>query len=68
MSHPDRFLLAGIMGFPVMHSRSPVLHNFWLEKHGLAGRYVPLAVKPEGLRAALRALPRSGGRERDSHV
>jgi len=60
MSHPDRFLLAGIMGFPVMHSRSPVLHNFWLEKHGLAGRYVPLAVKPEGLRAALRALPALG--------
>jgi shikimate dehydrogenase len=62
MSHPDRFLLAGIMGHPVMHSRSPKLHNFWLEKHGLVGRYVPLAVKPEGLAAALKALPALGFR------
>ncbi len=62
MSHPDRFQLAGIMGHPVMHSRSPRLHNFWLEKHGLVGRYVPLAVKPEGLAAALKALPALGFR------
>ncbi len=62
MAYPDRFLLAGIMGHPVMHSRSPRLHNFWLEKHGLLGRYVPLAVKPEGLAAALKALPALGFR------
>ena len=60
MPHPDRFLLAGVMGFPIMHSRSPVLHNFWMEKHGLIGRYVPLAVRPDGLQAALRALPALG--------
>ena len=57
MANPERFLLAGVMGWPVMHSRSPKLHNFWFEKYGLAGTYVPLAVKPEDLRAALRALP-----------
>lgn len=57
---PDRFLLAGVMGFPVMHSRSPRLHNYWLENHGLNGRYVPLAIRPEGLQAALRALPALG--------
>lgn len=57
---PDRFLLAGVMGFPVMHSRSPKIHNYWLEKHGVSGRYVPLAVRPEGLQAALRALPALG--------
>jgi len=56
MSHPDRFLLAGVMGWPVMHSRSPVLHNYWFEHYGIAGRYLPLAIKPEGLAAALRAL------------
>jgi shikimate dehydrogenase len=60
MSHPDRFVLAGLMGWPVMHSRSPQLHNYWLAQHGLAGSYLPLAVKPEGLRAALRALPALG--------
>jgi shikimate dehydrogenase len=60
MTHPDRFLLAGLMGWPVMHSRSPKLHNYWLGAHGLAGAYVPLAIKPDGLRAALRALPALG--------
>jgi shikimate dehydrogenase len=56
MAHPDRFLLAGVMGWPVMHSRSPMLHNYWFEQHELAGTYVPLAIRPEGLKAALRAL------------
>lgn len=60
MSHPDRFLMAGIMGWPVMHSRSPRIHNFWLATHGLVGAYVPLAIRAEGLRAALRALPALG--------
>ena len=54
---PDRFLLAGVMGWPVMHSRSPALHGLLLKQNGLNGAYVPLAVKPEGLEAALKALP-----------
>ena len=60
MTQPDKFLLAGVMGWPVMHSRSPLIHNHWLAKHGLAGSYVPLAIKSEGLAAALRALPALG--------
>jgi len=54
MAH--RFLLAGVMGWPVMHSRSPMLHNYWFRQHGLAGTYVPLAIRPEHLAAALRGL------------
>ncbi|MDO9441005.1 MAG: shikimate dehydrogenase [Beijerinckiaceae bacterium] len=56
MAHPDRFLLAGVMGWPVMHSRSPMLHNYWFKQHGLAGTYVPLAIEPAGIGPALRAL------------
>ncbi len=48
---------AGIMGWPVAHSRSPALHGFWLERHGIDGAYVPMAVRPEDLAPALRALP-----------
>ena len=48
------------MGWPVLHSRSPRLHNYWFAKYGLMGSYVPLAIKAEGLRAALRALPALG--------
>jgi shikimate dehydrogenase len=56
MANPERFLLAGVMGWPVMHSRSPLLHNYWFKQHNLAGTYVPLAIAPAGLAAALRAL------------
>jgi shikimate dehydrogenase len=56
MPHSDRFLLAGVMGWPVMHSRSPMLHNHWFRQYDLAGSYVPLAIRPEALGAALRAL------------
>ncbi len=56
MTSPNRFLLAGVMGWPIKHSRSPMMHNYWLRSHQLAGTYVPLAIKPEGLAAALRAL------------
>jgi shikimate dehydrogenase len=56
MSTSDRFLLAGVMGWPVMHSRSPMIHNHLMVKHGLRGTYVPLAIKPDQLPGALRGL------------
>lgn len=54
------FGLAGVMGWPVSHSRSPILHGHWLKRYGVAGAYVPLAVSPERLPEALRALPALG--------
>lgn len=48
--------LAGVMGWPVAHSRSPVLHGYWLQRYGIDGAYVPMAVKPENLRRALQSL------------
>ena len=45
--------LAGVMGWPVAHSRSPLVHGFWLEHHGIDGAYLPLAAPPERLQAAL---------------
>src|SRR3954447_9669663 len=57
MSHGSKFLMAGVMGWPVMHSRSPKLHNFWLQQYGLSGTYVPLEIKQDQLEQALRALP-----------
>ena len=52
--------VAGVMGWPVSHSRSPRLHGYWLEKHRIDGAYVPLAVRPERLEQAIRALPALG--------
>ena len=58
MSVPDpaRFRLAGVMGWPIAHSRSPLIHNHWLAERNLPGAYVPLAVPPEKLERALRSL------------
>jgi len=50
------FRLAGVMGWPIAHSRSPKIHNHWLALHGIEGVYVPLAIRPGELEAALRAL------------
>ena len=52
--------IAGVMGWPVAHSRSPALHGFWLAEHGIDGAYVPLPVRPEDFRRALQALPLLG--------
>lgn len=52
--------LAGLMGWPVHHSRSPRLHGYWLDRYGIDGTYVPLAVAPDRLEQALRALPALG--------
>ncbi|WP_043745705.1 shikimate dehydrogenase [Paramagnetospirillum magneticum] len=52
--------LAGVLGWPVSHSRSPRLHGFWLEQMGIDGAYLPLAVAPEHLETVIRALPRMG--------
>lgn len=52
--------LAGVIGWPVGHSRSPRLHGYWLKHLGIDGAYVPLAVKPDDFEPVLRALPRMG--------
>ncbi|MEO3434898.1 shikimate dehydrogenase [Inquilinus sp. CAU 1745] len=54
--------LAGVMGWPVSHSRSPVLHTHWLDRYGVDGAYVPLLVAPDRLEDALRGLPALGFR------
>jgi len=48
--------LAGVLGWPAAHSRSPRLHGYWLHQHGIDGTYVPLPVRPEDFAAAVRAL------------
>jgi len=59
-SSTPSYLLAGVMGWPVAHSRSPLIHNHWIAQYGLRGTYVQLPVRTEDLEAALRALPKLG--------
>jgi shikimate dehydrogenase len=52
----NTFGIAGLLGWPVAHSRSPVIHNHWLHQYGIPGRYVLFAVPPEKLEAAVRGI------------
>lgn len=52
--------LAGVIGHPIAHSRSPALHGFWLRRHGVSGHYIPMDVAPADLEPALRMLPKLG--------
>lgn len=56
----NRIPLAGVIGHPVAHSRSPGLHGYWLKTHGLPGHYVPMDVTPADLETVLRILPKAG--------
>jgi len=53
---PHQFGIAGLLGWPVAHSRSPVIHNHWLAQFGIPGRYVLFPVPPEKLEQAVRGI------------
>lgn len=52
--------VAGVIGWPIKHSKSPMIHRFWLGKLGLDGDYSRFPVAPERLGEFLRALPAMG--------
>ena len=52
--------VAGIIGWPVSHSRSPRLHGYWLQKHGIDGAYIPLPIAPEHFHDTVRGLMHAG--------
>jgi shikimate dehydrogenase len=56
MADRNTFGIAGLLGWPVAHSRSPVIHNHWLAHYGIPGRYVLFGVPPEKLEAAVRGI------------
>ena len=56
----QKFVLAGVMGWPVAHTRSPAIHNHWIAQYSLKGAYVQLPVQPQNLEAAIRGLPALG--------
>jgi shikimate dehydrogenase len=55
-----RIPLAGVIGSPIAHSRSPHLHGYWLRQHGLPGYYIPMDVSPANLEDVIRMLPKMG--------
>jgi shikimate dehydrogenase len=60
MTDVPRIPLAGVIGHPVAHSRSPTLHGYWLKRYGLKGHYIPIDIAPIDLSELIRTLPRLG--------
>lgn len=60
MSSHENAPLAGVIGWPIAHSRSPQLHGHWLRRYGIKGWYLPLPVAPEDFAAVVRTLPKAG--------
>lgn len=56
----NRIPLAGVIGSPIAHSRSPALHGYWLKRYGLKGFYIPMDVAQIDLRQVLETLPLMG--------
>ncbi len=55
-----RTKLTGVAGYPAAHSKSPLIHGWWLKKYGIDGVYMPLEIKPGDFHEVLRALPKMG--------
>ena len=48
--------LAGVIGHPISHSKSPKLHNYWLSKYNINGFYIPFSVTTDKLQASIKSL------------
>lgn len=57
---PGKIPLAGVIGSPIAHSKSPQLHGYWLKKYGIKGFYIPLDIAAADLRDVLKTLPKAG--------
>ncbi|MDX2483489.1 MAG: shikimate dehydrogenase [Pseudodonghicola sp.] len=55
-----RIPLAGVIGTPIAHSKSPRLHRHWLNTYGINGHYIPMEVRTEDLEQVLRTMPKMG--------
>jgi shikimate dehydrogenase len=51
---------ACVIGWPIAHSRSPLIHGYWLRKYGIEGSYSKEPVKPEDLAQFLSSLRERG--------
>ena len=60
MTELPRIPLAGVIGSPIAHSKSPQIHRHWLKTYGIAGHYIPMDVSSDNLENVLRTLPKMG--------
>lgn len=56
----NRIPLAGVIGSPIAHSKSPALHTHWLKTLGIAGHYIPIDLAQDDLAVVIKMLPKMG--------
>ena len=56
----NRPIKAGVIGWPIHHSRSPIIHNYWLKAQLINGQYETIAVSPEEADAFFKGFKASG--------
>ncbi len=56
----NEFIKTALLGHPVSHSKSPIIHNYWIRKFGLSGEYEAMDIRPENLEGTLQNLMKQG--------
>lgn len=56
----NHIIKAGVIGHPINHSKSPIIHGHWIDKYGLQGTYRPIDISPENLQVEISKLIREG--------
>lgn len=54
------FIKAGVIGYPIHHSKSPLIHNHWIKQYGLNGEYTAIEIAPENLTSSVQDLIAQG--------
>ena len=55
------YIKTGVIGHPIAHSKSPLLHNYWIQHYGLSGTYEAIDIAPEDLQQRLPDLIHNQG-------
>ncbi len=56
----EDYIKAGVIGYPITHSKSPLIHNYWIKKHDLKGAYTALEIPAGHLREQMNELIAEG--------
>lgn len=54
------FIKTGVIGHPIAHSKSPLIHNYWIKEHGLSGEYKTVDIAPDCLNEGVAELMDQG--------
>ncbi len=49
-----------VIGHPIKHSKSPLIHSYWLEKYGISGAYTAIDIAPDNLQKNVQRLVDDG--------